>query len=165
MATKKSKKKAPRRPAKSAKKRMPSPKKLARRGGKLTRKKTATKKKAVKAKVKRKPVARKKAAPKKVAKKKTAKKKVAKKPIKKSTKKLVAIKPQPVKKQSPAKKQAVKIEKPVAAPVIVEESVEKSIMPETVSSIQDDRDAGSNTLKEGIAETENNKDGSNGAMM
>mgnify|MGYP003395049129 CR=1 FL=1 len=47
----------------------------------------------------------------------------------------------------------------------MEETVEKTIMPETVASVQDDRDGGADTIHEGIAETEDKKDGSNGAMM
>ena len=55
-----------------------------------------------------------------------------------------------------------KIEQPVP---VVEERIEKTILPETVASVHDDRDGGADTLKEGIAETEIRNDGSNGVVM
>ena len=65
-------------------------------------------------------------------------------------------------KKSPVSKVKAKVEKPVSSPVVMEEAVEKTILPETVNSVQDDRDGSSDTE---MPETENKKEGTNGVLM
>ena len=170
MATKK---KAKKKVAKPAVRRKPAFKK------KVAKKKPSSKRKVVKAKPKRKPVARKKAAPKKVVKKKAAKKavkkaakKVVKKTVKKTAKKIAKKKPGAVKPKGAKKKKIISPAPIHTAPVVVEEIKEIFVTPEgelevteTIVTVDTDNTDYSDSIEEGLTETEGNPDEEDGTMI
>lgn len=146
---------------------------------KAAKKKPASKRKVVKAKPKRKPVTRKKATPKKVAKKKVTKKpekkvarKVAKKTVKKAAKKIAKKKPVAVKPKTTKKKKIIPPDPVHSVPVVVEEIKEIFVTPEgeleiteTIVTVDADNTDYSDSIDEGLTETEGDSDEENGNMI